>query len=58
MGVPHFNTRLFAKDHALTPELTANIRVVTVGSANPGRADTHMQFPTAYRVRQFLNATG
>ncbi|TGN41153.1 malonate--CoA ligase [Marinobacter confluentis] len=42
MGVPTFYTRLL-QDDRLTPELTANIRLFTSGSA-PLTAETHQQF--------------
>ncbi len=42
MGVPTFYTRLL-QDDRLTPELTANMRVFTSGSA-PLTAETHQQF--------------
>ncbi|MEE2763184.1 MAG: malonyl-CoA synthase [Pseudomonadota bacterium] len=42
MGVPTFYTRLL-QDDRLTPELTANMRLFTSGSA-PLTAETHQQF--------------
>lgn len=42
MGVPTFYTRLL-QDERLTPELTANMRLFTSGSA-PLTAETHQQF--------------